>query len=119
MASKRVVSDGVEFAADGQVKLVVDGVTHTLRRPKIGELRRFFAGIDDIAKLEKEAGKLSVLGDSAEALVEWWGDVVVVLCDDDLPLPADVDDLPVWLLSADLVTRTMNHWREVPYLSGG
>lgn len=119
MAAKRVASDGVEFTDDGHIKVVVDGVTRLLRRPKIGELRSFMEGLGAITAAEKESGPVSGLGESAEALVGWWSDVIDTLCSDDLPLSTDVDDLPVWLLNAELVNRATSHWREVPYLSGG
>jgi len=119
MPAKKV-SDGVELAADGQVVLSMDGVARTLRRPKIGELRTLFGSLDDVSKLEKETGSvLSSLGETADALAAWWGSVVHMLgvdCDD---LPDDPDDLPVWLLSGDLIGKVTLHWREVPYQSGG
>jgi hypothetical protein len=119
MAAKKA-SDGVELAGDGRVVLTMDGVARTLRRPKIGELRTLFGNLDEVSKLEKETGSvLSALGDTADALAGWWATVVDMLGVDCDPLPGDPDDLPVWLLSGDLIGKVTSHWREVPYLSGG
>lgn len=120
MAVKRTASDGVELAGDGKVVLTMDGVARTLRRPKIGELRTLFGNLDEVSKLEKETGSvLSALGDTADALAGWWGTVVDLLGVDCDPLPDDPDEMPVWLLSGDLIGKVTGHWREVPYLSGG
>jgi hypothetical protein len=112
--------DGVEFAPDGQIKLVVDGKPRVLRRPKIGELRQFMASIQNLANSTKDGVDKTDLLAGANEIAEWWSDVVTVLgAEDGEPLPTDVDELPVWLLSGKLIGEATAHWREVPYLSGG
>ena len=46
--------EGVDLLDDGQVRVVMDGKAHSLRRPKVGELRRFYEGVEAIAAAEKE-----------------------------------------------------------------
>lgn len=112
--------EGVDLLDDGQVRVVFDGKAHTLRRPKLGELRRFYEGVETIAAAEKadaEDGKLSYLA-GVDEVADWWRIVFTELGADDV-LPDDVDDWPVWLLSGNLMGKVLAHWREVPYLSGG
>jgi hypothetical protein len=107
--------EGVELLSDGRVRLVVDGTPHTLRRPKIGELRTFIEAIETLGKGPTEADRSFMAG--AEDVADWWRTVVSTLSDG--ALPDDLDDLPVWLLAGELLGTTITHWREVPYLSGG
>ncbi len=113
--------EGVDLLDDGQVRVVMDGKAHSLRRPKVGELRRFYEGVETIAAAEKEQtgdGRVSYLA-GVDEVADWWRTVFTDLCADDDVLPDDVDDWPVWLLSGNLMGRVLAHWREVPYLSGG
>lgn len=49
----------------------------------------------------------------------WWGHVVGTLGVTDTDKAVDIEDLPVFLASVDLVNRTLSHWRSVPSRSGG
>lgn len=113
--------EGVDLLDDGQVRIVMDGKAHNLRRPKVGELRTFYEGVEAIAAAEKEQGeegRVSYLA-GVDEVADWWRTVFDALCGDDDVLPDDVDSWPVWLLSGSLMGRVLAHWREVPYLSGG
>jgi hypothetical protein len=114
--------EGVELLDDGRSRLVVDSVTFTLRRPKVGELRALYEGLGEVAAAEQaetQTGPAAMFGDSAQLLAGWWGTVMTMLADKPDEFPADADDLPVWLLTPGLITKLTAHWREVPYLSGG
>jgi hypothetical protein len=108
--------DGVELLDDGRVRLVIDGTVRTLRRPKIGELRTLFTSIEAVGSKDRKPADGAF--DGADDVASWWRDVVDTLGDGD-PLPSDTDDLPVWILSGNLISKVATHWREVPYLSGG
>jgi hypothetical protein len=107
--------DGVELLSDGRVKLVIDGTSNVLRRPKIGELRTFVEAIESLGKNPTEADRSFMAG--AEDVADWWRNVVATLSDG--TLSQDLDELPVWLLAGELLGTTISHWREVPYQSGG
>jgi hypothetical protein len=54
------------------------------------------------------------------ATLQWWSDVIDGLRDEDnLPAPSDLDDFPTWMMNTDLMVKIQNHWREVPWASGG
>lgn len=120
MASKRAVSDGVDLLDNGQVLLRMNGAEWQLRRPKIGELRAFYERMKEVLDAQSGTEDRWEAIRAGEALADYWQEVVNVLRgDDDGEFPSDFDDLPVWLLSAELMVKVENHWREVPYLSGG
>lgn len=120
MAVKRK-TDSCDFPSDGQVKITFGGVQRTLRRPTVGELKKFNKMLVDLAKNQKEGNADDIDIDSmVTATLEWWSDVIDTLKDEDeIPCPSDLDDLPTWLTNADLMVRMQNHWREVPWASGG
>jgi len=114
--------EGVDLLDDGQVRMAFDGRAVTLRRPKIGELRRLYEGVEAIAAAEQaeaeKGARLSYLA-GVDEVADWWRAVFDALAPDGTSLPDDVDDWPVWLLSGSLMGQVLAHWREVPYLSGG
>jgi hypothetical protein len=114
----KATREGVELLDDGRVRLVMDGTVRTLRRPKIGELRTLFTSIQAVGSKDKPASGDVGAFDGADEVAAWWREVVDTLGDGD-PLPSDTDDLPVWILSGNLISKVAAHWREVPYLSGG
>lgn len=110
--------EGVDLLDTGEVRLVVDGKAVTLRRPKVGELRTMWEGLDAVTSAERtvaESGAVQPLAAAGETAA-WWRTVADTLGDGGLP--DDDDDFPVWLLSGSLIGRVLAHWREVPYLSG-
>ncbi len=120
MAAKRK-ADSCDFSEDGQVKIAFGGVVRTLRRPTVGELKRFNKMIMELAEAQK-ADKPETLDidTMVSATLAWWADVIDTLRgEDELPCPSDLDDLPTWLTNADLMVKMQNHWREVPWVSGG
>jgi hypothetical protein len=120
MAVKRK-PDSCEFPADGQIKITFGGVQRLLRRPTVGELKKFNKMLIDLAQRQKVEGSEEVdLDTMVTATLEWWCDVIDTLKgEDEIPCPADLDDLPTWLTNADLMVKMQNHWREVPWASGG
>lgn len=120
MATKRTVADGVDLLDNGQVLLRMNETEWRLRRPKIGELRTFYERMREVLEAQEGTDDRWEAIRAGEALADYWRQVVDSLrTDDELPFPEDVDDLPVWLLSGELMVKVENHWREVPYLSGG
>jgi hypothetical protein len=122
MAAKRK-SDVCDFLDDGRVKLVFGGAERILNRPTIGQLKKFNQMLLDIAKDQKDASTdaSSLDIDSVvSSTLQWWSDVIDGLRDEDnLPCPSDLDDFPTWMMNTDLMVKIQNHWREVPWASGG
>lgn len=109
--------DGVDMISDGRIKLVIDGEIITLRRPKIKQLRRLYDLLTEIDEAQKGVTGVGAQLKAAEQAAMYWRTCVEML--GDKPLPEEDDDLPVWLLSVELIVKAENHWRAVPYLSGG
>lgn len=120
MAAKRK-ADSCDFSADGQVKITFGGALRTLRRPTVGELKRFNKMLMELAEAQKADDAVSLDVDAmVTATLEWWSDVIdTLLGENEIPCPADLDDLPTWLTNPDLMVKMQNHWREVPWVSGG
>lgn len=116
MGSKK--HDGVALLSDGRIRLDLDGGSVTLRRPKIKELRAQYERLAEVDAAQQGVTDKWKQLELAERVAAYWRQAVETLGSGDT-LPAEDDDLPVWLLSADLIVRVEKHWREVPYLSGG
>lgn len=118
--------DRVDFKPSGTIVLSIAGVDYRLRRPLIGEQRRAFEGVEEVAaaeRAEKEAAAAEERPVSTAVtdalLLDWWRTVVLELTDG-TALPADDDDdLPVWLTSRELLNETRKHWLTVPWGPGG
>jgi len=123
MAARRK-PDSCDFMADGQVRLVFNSESRTLRRPTIGEMKEFNAELVRLAAEQSGKDATSVtetdLNEIMSSTLAWWANVIDALRgEDELPAPADHDDFPTWLMNADLLAKLQNHWREVPWASGG
>lgn len=126
--------DRWEPTKSGQIETVIAGVARRLRRPTIGEQRRFVETLNEMSVREKEYRTVAadspdrvatspVTGNPQEIdddLLDFWRDVVDTLRGEaDPPLPESSDDLPPWLLSRPLISETRNHWMQVPWGPGG
>lgn len=123
MAAKKK-SDVCDFMDDGRVKLAFGGTVRTLRRPTIGESKRFNQLLMEIASQQKSIDTSNPTSEDLDAAFSstllWWSEVINELRDEnDLPAPEDPDDFPMWMLSPDLLVKIQTHWREVPWASGG
>lgn len=114
-------ADLCDFVSDGQVKIVFGGSPRVLRRPTVGELKKFNKMLVDLASAHRDRPEESLDVDGmVAATLEWWEDVVNTLKgEEDLPAPSDTDDYPTWMMNTDLMVKIQNHWREVPWASGG
>lgn len=110
-------ADGVDLLSDGRVKLVVAGETITLSRPTVGQLRDQYDLLAEIEDAERNAKDRRSQLAVTEQVANYWRKAVDAM-GDGATLPAS-DDLPVWLLSVELIVKSEKHWRAVPYLSGG
>jgi hypothetical protein len=120
VATKRK-PDNCEFVSDGQVRLTFGGVSRTLRRPTIGQLKRLNNSLMDLAKTQTApANPVDVDVDEVmNGTLAWWAEVIDDLrLEDDLPAPADRDDFPSWMMNGELMVKIQSHWREVPWDSG-
>jgi hypothetical protein len=113
--------DLCDFSSDGQVKIVFGGVQRILRRPNIGELKKFNKALSEISvPRDTENPQSFDVEEAITSMLNWWEDVIETLRgEDDLPPPSDLDEYPAWMMNADLMLKLQNHWREVPYPSGG
>ena len=116
-------TDLCDFLDDGRVKIIFGGVSRTLRRPTIGELKEFNRQLVEIASSikgkEVTAENLDI-DDMVSSTLEWWKAVIDSLRgEDELPAPDDTDDYPTWMMNTDLMVKIQTHWREVPWGSGG
>lgn len=116
--------------AGGRWELVLpDGTRFLLRRPNLGEQRRYEELLEEMAQ-DQRAARLAEREDREanpypqrefEArLIGWWRLVVGELNTvDGAELPEDDDDLPPWFIEANVLGETRVHWRSVPYGPGG
>lgn len=115
--------DLCDFLDDGRVKIVFGGVSRTLRRPMIGELKDFNKELVEIASAAQSKGtgvESLDIDDMVSTTLEWWKNVINSLRgEDELPAPDDTDDYPTWMMNTDLLVKIQTHWREVPWGSGG
>lgn len=141
-------ADHINMRANGTIRIVLDGEDYQLRRPKLGEYRRFrewfqretddaMAALEDSPVPDVEADPAAAAKASAEQLAAlkellspkarreresdifgWWREVVHVLSDAEHKLPDDDDELPAWILDKDLIRDVLNHWTERPPVPG-
>jgi hypothetical protein len=102
---------------DGRMKLIIDGEVIMLRRPKVKQLRKLYDMLTAIDAAQKETDGIKMQLQATEQVTAYWRAAVDML--GDKSLDTDDDELPVWLLSVDLIIKAEQHWRSVPYLSGG
>jgi hypothetical protein len=110
--------------ANGTIECTVAGVQFDLRRPLLGEQRRFRDALqENIIAVEREERALPEAdrtdGITDEPLLAWWRDVITQLnIKPGGELPTEDEDLPGWLLQGDLVQDTMRVWSSVPWAPG-
>lgn len=114
--------------ADGRVKMTLNDVRYVLRRPKIKEFRAIREQLIEIAKAagatDDEAEDMARGRIDAAAIVEredelfaWWAFVFATLEEKGQPFP-EVDDLPVWIIGAEIVPAMMGTWLNRPAVPG-
>lgn len=115
--------DRFEPKPAGRFSARIAGTDYNLRRPTIGETRRWVEALEAMNESRKEAIAADAYDrDEFEAeLVEWWRDVFATLDTGKAggALPEDVADLPPWFLAGDLIAEARAHWASVPWGPGG
>lgn len=104
------VPDSVELLQTGRVRLTIDGRVYTLRLPKHGEFKQLRLGVSGLPVDATTEEHL-------DAMVNWVRDVFKLLSDKQLG--DNEDDWPAWLMSGQLASRLLLHWRDVPLALGG
>lgn len=105
------MADDFTTNADGTVTFVFDDQHFVLRRPKLGEYRKL------IESLTVAGGEAK--GDVTkqfDAVAGWFQQIFETLGDKTLP---PIDDLPAWLLGAEVAQELIAHWQLVPSRRGG
>lgn len=129
--------ESIEFLTPGgRIVVHFDDVAVPLRRPKLGELKRFRLSIVDVADDARRLREQHVraLDDVAEderpewiaarnrereaaseaAIIGWWRDVFAALAPSGV-VPADADEWPPFLtMGVGIVDRCIEHWRSYP-----
>lgn len=117
--------DRFEPRPAGRINARIAGKDYALRRPTIGETRKWVEDLEGLQAQRREA--LAELGDDYDrapfevALIDWWRDVFRTLDTGKQAgdLPEDDQDLPPWFLAGDLIAETRSHWSSVPWGPGG
>lgn len=115
--------DAIEMLNSGKVVATIDGTTHTLRRPKFGELRDLREQLAEMGRTQSQRNddaaandQLRELHDDADLFFGWFRHAFELLSDN--TLPDDDDDMPAWFVRADLPGHLIQHWRSVPTVPG-
>lgn len=113
--------DLFEPKPSGVIETCIAGHRYRLRRPLLGEIRAYYALLDEMAadeaaELLKPPAEQDTDGINAR-LLGWWRMVVNELSEG--TLPEGDDDLPPWLLHRELITEVKAHWLSVPWGPGG
>lgn len=127
-------ADHINLRKNGEVRLVVDGEDHTLRRPKLGEYRRFremlvrdedlnldASEMTDKALITRELQNVSTREKRFERegeIIAWWREVVATLDTEGNKLEEEDDDLPTWFFHDSLIGDLLTHWRDRPPVPG-
>ncbi len=141
MATKSKEPDRIEVDAEaGTVAVYLDTKRYALRRPKIGEQRRFDDALAAIRVAQDEDSMWLVeqsrsngealkaadhkeitnrAHDRQDERVRWWWDLVIpTLCDLKLP-DLGVEDLPLEFAHGDIITKATTAWIQGPQAPGG
>lgn len=110
--------DAVELMASGQVRATINQVTHTLKRPSIGEFRLLREFLNELADAAKPADgdDKPAPADQTDELLAWQRQAFELLAD--RPIDTDNDDLPAWMADPSLPAILIGHWRQVPVVRG-
>lgn len=116
--------DRFEPKPAGRFAARIAGKDYNLRRPTIGETRRWVEVLEQVNEERKaalaEAGADYDRTDFEAALVDWWREVFATLdTKGDGELPDEIGDLPPWMLAVDLIAEARAHWSAVPWGPGG
>lgn len=128
-------SDQFTLNSDGTALLGLGASTHTLRRPNIGELRKFEElgaklrndrreyldttveeAVKSFPQDERDAEGARIRREDASWMasnLEWLREVVRALGTPD-EIDAGDDELPPWSANPDVAARLVEHWLSVP-----
>lgn len=116
-----MAEDGFELVADGTVVFQLsEKSTIKLRRPSLGEYRKLVEQVEQMqedaaAIITSKNGALTV--DKLSDLLLEWVRLAVSLLGSPEELPPE-DELPAWILNADLTRDLVAHWQKVPSRRG-
>jgi hypothetical protein len=115
------------FDHDGRIGVVIDGQPFVLRRPLVGEYRRFRESMH--TRLAKERD-IIVAAEAAQKTdpqpahvtqaklddltIEWFRDVFGALNFTGMAFPEDNERCPMCFLESGMMTRFVTHWRDRP-----
>lgn len=119
----RTSDDQFEPVAAGGFRVRLAGQDYRLRRPNIGEQRRYVEVLEQLSTEQKAARE----ADDYEpdyfegAILDWWRTVFRELDTGKLEgqLPDDAGEFPPWIFAGDLIAETRAHWSSVPWGPGG
>lgn len=118
--------------------VIIDGTTHVLRAPKIGERKAIVTALTKIGndgdeRREQEFERLRAENpdesektlrlaargqvDQSDDVIGWWLDVFERLDISGHPMP-EPDALPSWILDESLIAEAQQHWRAAPRRRG-
>ena len=131
------MSEGIDYRADGTIRIEFDGGTWTLGRPKLKTYRVFSERLQEmriaiqevsaqIVELREqlEEGNVEELQPQIDKLnspvweysIPIIADIVKTVGDKELP---DPEEWPAWLATDIAIPTTiLGHWREVPKVPG-
>lgn len=111
-----VEGDGIDYNDDGTVRFHVDGVTYTLRTPRIGQfkaLHQHWVSLGDLPLNEQLDGQIGWVKHLFNGDDKWPGL-------SDKKLTEDEDGWPSWLgVATQYQLKVMGHFRDVPLARGG
>lgn len=113
--------DQFEPKPAGRFSARIAGEVFLLRRPTIGETRRWIEQLEEYQAARKDAradGSFDPV-EFEDQIADWWRDVFATLDTKGGKFPDDVADLPPWLLAGDVIAETRAHWAAVPWGPGG
>ena len=122
-------TEGLTLDPHGYVVISFGGQEWRLRRPTFGEFRQANEAIErmraETIKANEAAPALAASGNDpvlgvyagiAGHRLAFWQEIIPLLSGH--PLPSE-DDLPYWIVSADLVNDATEHWLTVPRVAPG
>lgn len=115
--------DRFDASTSGTIKATIAGKRYTLRRPTLGENRRWVEHLTELQEQQAAAREANTYepAEFEHALFDYWRDVFRTLdtSKEAGELPDDDDALPPWFLAPELIVEVRQHWSSVPWGPGG